>query len=293
MEFGLALPILKLYRRTSGPWEAAAGPAALVAVARRAEALGYAWLAAVVGERRTEPLTALAFLAAATTRIRLLTHVLVLPYVNPIVAAKAAATLDFLAPGRLILGLGAGYLEREFRALGVPHRERGARLDEYIAILRALWSDDRPAYRGRFYAFERIHFAPRPTAAPPLWIGGDSPAALRRAARLGDGWLPWQTSAEALAGRLAGLRARPDSAARESPFAVVVRLDRLEAAHPDLAGGADPWSPSQRAEIPREIERLRQAGATGAILIPGYTRSLEEFLERVEWFAESVIVQSG
>src|SRR6266508_3306671 len=114
VEFGLALPILKLYRRTSGPWEAEAGPDALVAVARRAEALGYAWLAvsehivmpdelaAVVGERRMEPLTALAFLAAATSRIRLLTHVLVLPYVNPLVAAKAAATLDFLAPGRLV-----------------------------------------------------------------------------------------------------------------------------------------------------------------------------------------------
>src|SRR6266567_2969949 len=130
MKFGLALPIIKLYRKTSGPWEASAGPEVLVDMARRAEALGFSWLAAsehivlpnelaaVVGERRTEPLTALAYLAAATARIGLLTHSLVLPYVNPLVVAKAVATLDFLAPGRLILGLGAGYLKREFEALG-------------------------------------------------------------------------------------------------------------------------------------------------------------------------------
>jgi probable F420-dependent oxidoreductase len=137
-----------------------------------------------------DPAVSLAFVAAHTERIRLATGIVILPQRNPLILAKEIASLDVLSRGRAVLGIGAGYLEPEFRALGIPFERRGARTDEYLDVLRALWTLPKPAYRGEFVSFEGIDAHPRPVqpGGPPIVVGGTSPGALRRAVSRGHGW---------------------------------------------------------------------------------------------------------
>jgi probable F420-dependent oxidoreductase len=138
-----------------------------------------------------DPLIWMAFVAAVTKRISLATGILILPQHNPVLAAKQIASLDHLSHGRILLGIGIGWLREEFAALGVPFEERGARTDEYIAALRELWSADKPTFRGRFVAFTEAYCRPQPVnKSVPIIIGGHSESAARRAGRLGDGFFP-------------------------------------------------------------------------------------------------------
>lgn len=138
-----------------------------------------------------DPLIWLSFLAAATDELLLGTGILILPQRNPLVLAKEAATLDWLSGGRLQLGIGVGWLEEEFDALGVPFAERAARTDEHVAVLRAMWSGDSVSFDGRFTSFESLTANPKPVdGAIPIHVGGHSRAAAERAGRLGDGFFP-------------------------------------------------------------------------------------------------------
>lgn len=194
---------------------------ALVRLACGAEELGYdsVWVHDHVfnvghvydrigGKPYYEPLTLLSFVAARTERVRLGTSVLVLPYHHPIRLAKAAATLDVLSGGRLSLGVGVGAIEQEMRAMGSPFADRGAFTDEAIAVMRALWTEEDPRFEGRYSRFAGMKFSPKPLQQPsiPIVIGGTSRAAIRRAARLGDGWQPLGLSPQALGQSLAFLR---------------------------------------------------------------------------------------
>lgn len=186
----------------------------VVRVAARAEQLGYdsvwasdhvfnvSYVYERIGRRPYyDPLTILAFAAAQTERVTLGTSVLVLPYHNPMRLAKQAATLDQLSGGRLALGVGVGVIDAELEAMGVPFGERGAYTDESIRIMKTLWSDDNPQHAGRFFRFSDMAFSPRPVRPEgiPLLIGGVSLAAIRRAARHGDGWHPTAMPPEDLA----------------------------------------------------------------------------------------------
>ena len=141
-----------------------------------------------------EPLATLAYLAGKTEKIRLGISVLIISYRNPVVTAKVLATTDALSGGRIILGVGTGWWEDEYRALGIPEhfRERGARTDEYIRIYRTLWREENPEFKGRFHQFGNLEFSPKPHRPEgiPIWVGGDTGRALRRAAELGDAWHP-------------------------------------------------------------------------------------------------------
>ena len=140
-----------------------------------------------------EPLAALNFLAGCTTRVRLGTHVLILPYRNPVLTAKILATLDVLSGGRLILGAGVGWMEEEFQAMGLDtYAQRGEVTNEYIQIFKELWTSDTPEFHGRHYDISGVGFLPKPVQKPhpPIWIGGHTNPAIRRAATLGDGWMP-------------------------------------------------------------------------------------------------------
>jgi probable F420-dependent oxidoreductase len=194
MQFGLSLPH---FRRV-------ASPEAIRRVAQDAERLGYdgIWVSDHIvipmsavdrfGSVFYEPLTVLGFAAACTSRIRLGTTVIILPYRNPVVTAKVLSTLDVLSGGRVTAGMAVGWTEDEFKALGVPFQERGALSDEYIAAFKALWTQDRPAFHGHYVRFENLAFEPKPVQKPhlPIWIGGNSKRAIRRAVALGDGWHP-------------------------------------------------------------------------------------------------------
>ncbi len=136
------------------------------------------------------PSAALAFLAACTDRIRLGTGIVLIAQRNPLVLAKEMASLDVLCDGRLLLGIGAGYLKSEFDALGVPFAERGSRTDEYVDVMRTLWNEAQPEFHGRYYDFTGVQAYPRPRqkGGPPLIVGGTSRAALCRTLRIGQGW---------------------------------------------------------------------------------------------------------
>jgi probable F420-dependent oxidoreductase len=140
-----------------------------------------------------ETLMTMAFLAGATQRIRFITSVMILPYRNPIVTAKMLASLDVLSGGRVIVGAGVGWMKEEFENLQAPeYAERGRVTDEYIRAFRELWSSDNPTFKGKFVNFSNVIFLPKPVQKPtiPIWIGGHSKAALKRAGELGDGWHP-------------------------------------------------------------------------------------------------------
>jgi probable F420-dependent oxidoreductase len=146
-----------------------------------------------------DPLIWMAFVAAATTRIKLATGILILPQHNPVLAAKQIATLDHLSRGRVLLGIGIGWLREEFAALGVPFEGRAARTEEYMAALRELWSADKPTFEGRFVAFKEAYCRPQPVnKSVPIIVGGHSEAAVRRAGRLGDGFFPYSSEQDQL-----------------------------------------------------------------------------------------------
>jgi probable F420-dependent oxidoreductase len=210
MQFGLSLP----------HFQQLASPEAIRRVAQRAEQLGYdgIWVSDHIvipasavdrfGRVFYEPLTVLAYAAACTTRIRLGTTVIILPYRNPMVTAKVLSTLDVLSGGRVTAGMAVGWTEDEFKALGVPFKERGALSDEYIAAFKALWTQEKPAFHGQYVHFANIAFEPKPVQKPhiPIWIGGNSRRAIRRAVALGDGWHPTRPLVEEVRAGIAYLR---------------------------------------------------------------------------------------
>jgi probable F420-dependent oxidoreductase len=217
-----------------------ANGAAAARVARHAEKLGYEslWTAehVVLPSPQAppspappelpflDPAGALCYAAAVTERIRLATGIIILPQRNPLVLAKELSTVDVLSSGRLIFGVGVGYLEAEFNALGVPFESKGPRTDEYLEAIVAMWTQGKPAYSGRFVSFSGIDAQPRPVQKPhpPIVIGGHSPGAYRRAVRYGNGWYGYFQDVEGTRQCLAGLETAAGEA--ERPAA----LGRLE-----------------------------------------------------------------
>jgi probable F420-dependent oxidoreductase len=165
-----------------------------------------------------DPLIWLAYIASATRTIKLGTAILILPQRNPVVTAKAVATLDHLAGGgRVLLGIGVGWLAEEFATLGVPFEDRGPRTDEYVAAMRTLWRDERASFKGRFVSFHEVFCRPRAAAGQiPIIVGGDTAAAARRAGRLGDGYFP----ARGAPAELFGEMRRAAEAAGRDPAAI-------------------------------------------------------------------------
>jgi probable F420-dependent oxidoreductase len=175
-----------------------------------------------------DSLSVLAFLAAATERVRLGTAVYLLPLRHPVHAAKATATIDRLSNGRLVFGVGVGgEYPPEFEASGVATGERGARTDEAIPLVRRLWREERVAHAGRFFRFGPVALAPKPVQdpGPPIWIGGRAPAAMRRAGRFGDGYVSTMMSPERYRTNLELIAREAQAAAREvAPFATAALL---------------------------------------------------------------------
>jgi probable F420-dependent oxidoreductase len=139
-----------------------------------------------------EPISLLGWLAGITSNIEIGTTVIIMPYRNPLELAKATANVDQLSGGRFILGVGIGWAQEEFKVLNVPYRSRGAITNEYLEAVKLLWTQDMASYDGKFVSFKNVHTAPRPiqTPHPPIWVGGPSDAAMRRAVRYGDAWHP-------------------------------------------------------------------------------------------------------
>ena len=242
-----------------------------------------------------DPLTVMSFLAGVTERTAIGSSVLILPYRNPVLVAKMVATLDVLSRGRVILAVGVGWLREEFEALNLTtFAERGAATDEYIQILRELWTKEWPSYRGRFYSFDEVRFYPKPVQKPypPVWIGGHTKAAIRRAARLGDGWHPIGLRPPAglypaeYAKAAADLRAQAEAAGRE-PKAIALSF-RAPIKFTDAAtsGARVPFIGS-RDQIVEDIRTYQGLGVSHLIFDFAGT-SVEAILEQLQRFAEEV-----
>jgi probable F420-dependent oxidoreductase len=210
-----------------------------------------------------DPFVALSHLAAATDRVRLGVGVVILPQRNPLVLAKQVASLDVLCGGRLVLGVGMGYLEPEMRAVGVPMEGRGGRADEYLAAMRSLWEDPAPSFRGRYVEFEAVDAHPRPVQDPlPVVVGGHTRAAHRRAARAGQGWYGFLVGLRAMAEQRELMGEAAAAAGRERPLEVSVTPSRV---------------------LDREVvEAYAELGVDRLIVAPPVGISLEELVEFVE-----------
>ncbi len=203
----------------------------LRAIAEDAEAMGFdsVWVSdhivtpghmqGSVGPMFMDAFVVLSHVSAITRRVKLGTTVMVVPYRNPLVAAKTISTLDVLSGGRVVLGVGAGGAPDEFDALGVPESQRGSRTDEYLSVMIELWTTDPTDYQGRYVAFSGVRFGPKPTQQPhpPIWVGGRSDAALRRAVRFGQAWHPTSVALEALRERMSMLHELSYATGRERP----------------------------------------------------------------------------
>lgn len=164
-----------------------------------------------------DPVVALSFVAARTTRIRLGTGIIILPQRNPLVLAKQLASLDVLSNGRLIFGIGAGYLKPEFDALGIPFDHKGAHAEDFLAAMRAIWSMEKPQYRGKYVSFGGVNAMPRPVQNPhpEVVFGGHTPRAFSRAARLARGWYGFALDLAGTEKCVNGLRSACDAAGRK------------------------------------------------------------------------------
>jgi probable F420-dependent oxidoreductase len=214
----------------------------------------------------------LAYVAASTTRVRLGTAVIVLPYHHPIALAKTLATVDLLSNGRLLLGIAGGWLREEFELLGVPFSERGARTDEYLALIKLLWSEDRVSFHGRFFSLDDAVFFPKPVQQPhpPIWVGGDSASALRRVGRHGDGWVAVPRDLARLEAGIATIRRAAEAAGRD----------------PHAIGVATSGAARSVDELIDLLPRLERLGVT-IVNVPAlfWTRSVGDAIELMEAFA--------
>ncbi|MEC4015335.1 LLM class F420-dependent oxidoreductase [Streptomyces sp. H27-D2] len=297
----MQLPIQSQSTIYAESWEAAAGPDDLAEIARAADRLGFFYIAScdhVAIPRRLaeamstvwyDPVATLAFLAGITQRVRLMSHVAVLGLRHPLATAKQYATLDHLSGGRLILGVGAGHVQEEFEVLGADFRRRGAVLDESIDALKAaLGPEEFPRFEGEFYRFEGLGQAPRPAQSPrpPIWVGGSSPAAVRRAAVRGDGWLPQGDPRERLPGQIAKLLALREEAGNAEPLTIGAIAEPLYVGEPGWEVGRRVLSGKPEALA----ESLREYRAMGVrqIQVRFRSRSRGELTDQMAAFAAGV-----
>jgi probable F420-dependent oxidoreductase len=253
-----------------------------------------------------EVMTTLAAIAGRTSRLKFGPSVLVLPYRTPVVAAKEMATIDYLSEGRLLPAVGVGVeIAREFEASGVPFKERGKRTDEAIQIIRRLWLEDEVTFHGEFYRLDRITIFPKPTQTPPpIWIGGKSEAAARRAGRLGDGWIPSFITPEEFKRGVEAVERHARAAGREVPadhFGALINYTLADSPAAALKL-ADPYIPRNRVDeatltastafgspeaIARKLEEYAEGGGSKFVLRPLCPPEL--MLEQLFRLAEEVI----
>ena len=250
---------------------------------------------ATASDERLEQVTTLAWLAGITENIKLVTSVMIIPYRNPILTAKMLATLDMLSKGRLILGAGVGWMEEEFELLNTPpFSERGAVTDEYLRAFIELWTKDDPKFEGKYVSFSDITFLPKPVQKPypPIWIGGQSKPAIRRAARIGDAWHPvgaipaTPLEPEELAENLVLLRDYAEKAGRDpSKIQVSVKAPLYDSGE---SGGPRRRFSGSADEVRQDVQTYSDVGVTH-LIFDFRTADPHQTEDRMAQFAEEVM----
>jgi len=295
--FGIQLPAVALSTMVAAPWERehGAGVPELVQAAQAADRAGFFYvavcdhvaiprsLAPAMSTTWYEPISTLGFLAANTTQTRLMTNVFVGPFRHPLQTAKAFATLDTLSGGRVIVGMGAGHVEKEFDALGVPFADRGRLLDDAVDGVKDAWRDE---FTGP--GDDQVGMRPRPVQRPrpPIWIGGSSHPALRRVAARGDGWIPQGTPRKKMPDSIAYLRAHRDEVRPGAEPEIGVITEAMYVGEPgwEVARGTITGPPEKLAES------MNEYGAMGVshLQVRFQSRSIDELCDQIERFGAEV-----
>ncbi len=241
-----------------------------------------------------DPIATLNFLAGCTQNLRLGTHVLIIPYRNPVLTAKMLATLDVLSGGRVTLGVGVGWMEEEFQALGLDtFAQRGAVTNEYLRLFKELWTKEQPEFQGEYYQLSGAGFLPKPVQKPhpPIWVGGHTGAAIRRAAELGDGWMPIglrppaTLEPEELAVKIARLRTLTLRAGR--PEDAVAPCFSTDVAFDTAAGQSRRMMRGRPEQIAADLRQYQDLGVRNFILsfpadsVEGQREAMEQFSREV------------
>jgi probable F420-dependent oxidoreductase len=298
--YGMQLPVVAQSTAFAAPWEAGAGTAEILRIAQACDRNGFFYLAvsdhicvtreaaAAMSTVWYDNIATLGFLAAATRNVRLLSYVFVAPYRHPLVTAKAFMTLDALSGGRVILGVGAGHLRGEFETLGVDFGKRGRLLDEAIDAVVKAFVDEYPEHDGPTWKFRDRGLKPRPVQKPrpPVWVGGSTPGALRRAARRGDGWLPQGVPEMGMEKAVAYIREERERSRGGEPIELGMNSPWLYIGTPAFDLGANSFSGSPDA-IAAELRQRKELGVSH-IGVRFRSRSCDELIEQIERFGTDV-----
>ncbi|BBU21176.1 TIGR03619 family F420-dependent LLM class oxidoreductase [Mycobacterium xenopi] len=306
MRFAVYLPNCMHVAAITQPWEHKLTGLEIVGVARRAEQLGYSMVflpehfltprrhLELSGNHYFDATTAQAFIAGATSTIRIGSMVTILPLHNPVIAAKSIATLDWFSGGRAQVTIGVGWLKEEYDIVGVPFTKRGRMTDEYLAAMFELWCSDSPSFDGEFVKFNDVAFGPKPIQEPRpvVWMGGDADAVLRRAARFGDGWAPWLTKPDELPAKIDYLHSQPGFDDR--PFSVFYSLAVLSIGE-EHAIVEDPNAQFGQSaqQVIDTCSRLAELGVTDTWVNPPPLDDFNAYLDHMQWVAEEVIPKVG
>ena len=298
--YGIQLPIQSQSTRYAEDWEPGTGIDELTAIAKACDESGFFYVAVCDHVAIPRPydeamrtswwdtLTTLGYLAGVTTETRLLSHVYVLPYRHPLMTAKGFLTLDNVSRGRAILGVGAGHVDAEFDLLGIDFDDRGNALDEALDIVRSSFDDEYPTYVGERWSVKDAGLQPRPIqpGGPPIWVGGSSKAAMRRAAEKGDGWLPQGPPKIGMKAAVQFITERRHATRADDPIDLGINTESLyvgeapfELRKYDLSGEPD-----------KIAERLRSYGSIGVnqLQIRFRSRSADELCDQIRAFGADV-----
>ena len=298
--FGVQLPIQTLTRALVDPWEDEATVADLVTIAQRCDAAGYGFIgvcdhvaipdneyAARMTTTWYDTVATLAFLAACTRNVRLLSVVWIAAYRHPLQTAKSFGTLDHLSGGRAILGVGAGHVEAEFEALGVDFSTRGKRLDETLDAVRGAFSDTYVSHHGEMFSYSDVGVSPQPRGELPIWIGGMGEAAWHRTGRIGDGYIPMGNPKEQYGEITATIAAAAESAGRTGAGFDIGYMPPWTYLLGDVPEGVMALSGGVEA-LAQDIRAARGVGAN-TFHLKFRARDLAEYLEQVDAFVEEVV----
>jgi probable F420-dependent oxidoreductase len=302
MKLSFSMPNMVRLKAMGQPWEQGVTGADQQRLARWAEQLGFEMISVpehhiiprehvdLSGAHYFAAYPGMAFFAGATSTIRVNSCIAILPVQHPIITAKALATIDWMSGGRMTITFAVGWLKEEFDLLGVPFHERGARAEEYIQAIIALWTQENPEFTGKYVSFRDVAFEPKPVQRPhpPIWFGGDADAVLQRVGRYASGWWPFLTKPDDIPARIDFIKSQPDYNGRLEHVCYGLATGRVGEGHVVLA---DPHSrPGMSAqEIIDKLGWFKTLGVTMSGLPIPPLASSDAYFDYTQWVAEEII----